>query len=796
MAIPARIDRFRIIRELGRGSQGVVYLAEDLRLERKVAIKTLDVRASGLQGRQSRLMQEARIVSKLQHPNIVTLYEAGELNGKPYLVFEYVEGISLRDMFKREGIFPVHRAIDLMMQILSGIGYAHEHRVVHRDLNPNNIMIDKKAVPRLMDFGISVLTGAERDMAGTPCYMSPEHFSQDPLGPPSDIFSLGLVFYEMLVGEPAFQADNHYAVLYKIAFDQVQPPSLKNSAVDRKLEAIVMKALEKKPEMRYARAQDMKEALETYLKTDTGEKEPAAPSTEMHSTVEFLLRRMRSKSDFPAFSRHVIEINRKASSSEGNYTSASDLANLILKDYSITNKLLKLVNSAFYGRFAGNISTVSRAVVVLGFEQVRMAAASLMLFDHLQSKEQATELQESAISSFMSGLIAGDLARNTTLKSKEEAFICSMLHRLGRHLAIFYFPEEYKEIKNKMEQKGIGEDKAVRAVLGIPYDELGMAVLKVWNFPDRMISSMVPVGEGEVEPARSETDMLRTLSSFSNELCDIVKSTEGRARAKALTDITNRFKRSLPVSEKHLGKLLEAARAQVEKYSDVLNIEVGKNDFLRRFTPDSKEADREAPPRPGAAVASPAQTHRAAAVQRTASASEQDFEDHLKILINGIQEITNVLLGNYELNEVMFMILETMYRGFGFNRVVFCMKSGDRTRMTARSGFGQDIENVLTHFTFRLSSRSDDIFNVSIGRGEDFLIEDSTAPDIRARIPDWYRSSVAAPAFALYPLAIKGMVIGLFYADRDCSGSIVPENHLNYMKTLRAQAVLAVKQKV
>ena len=385
--IPAHIGRFDIVKELGKGSQGVVYLAIDPRLEREVAIKTLH---QHLQGEKTeRLMQEAKTVSKLQHPHIIPVYETGEYEGKPYLVFEFVEGISLRDLIKKEGPLVVHRAIKLMKQVLDGIAYAHQQGIVHRDMSPSNIQIGKNEFPRIMDFGISIMagpkTGAEIDISGTPCYMSPEHFSKKPLGPYSDIFALGLIFHELLVGRPVIEAENHFTAMYKIANEPIKPPSLKNETVDKKLDGIIMKALEKAVDARYADALAMKEDLDEYLKVNEGREEGGGAQRDAHSTLDFLLRKIRHKSDFPSFSKHIMEINKKASVSRVNTSSAFELANAILKDYSLTSKLLKLVNSAFYGQFAGKITTVSRAVVVLGFEQVSMAASSLMLFEHLMS---------------------------------------------------------------------------------------------------------------------------------------------------------------------------------------------------------------------------------------------------------------------------------------------------------------------------------------------------------------------------------------------------------------------------
>ena len=161
--LPAQIGRFRVVSELGKGAQGIVYLANDTQLERNVAIKTVLLEKPSPK-LKAQLLSEARAVSKLQHPNIITLYEADEHLGKPYLVFEYVDGTSLYDYLKKKGKISSKEAIRILDPVLNAIAYAHKRGVVHRDLSPHNIMLtegDDK--PRLMDFGIATLLGDQTD---------------------------------------------------------------------------------------------------------------------------------------------------------------------------------------------------------------------------------------------------------------------------------------------------------------------------------------------------------------------------------------------------------------------------------------------------------------------------------------------------------------------------------------------------------------------------------------------------------------------------------------------------------
>jgi serine/threonine protein kinase len=768
-----------------------------------VAIKTLHMKFSSEGKRHQRLLREARTVSKLQHPNIISVYEAGEYQEKPYLVFEYVEGISLRDFLKKEGPLVVHRAIRLINQMLDGIAYAHGQGIVHRDLSPSNVLIGKGGTPRIMDFGISLLLGSENDreweLSGTPCYMSPEHFSEKPIGPQSDIFSLGLIFYEMLSGRPAVQAENHFAVMYKIANEPIEPLSLKDQAVDKKLEQILFKALDRDPQSRYAEALEMKKDLDDYVSLDQADETQVSDSLKAHSTLNFLMLRIRHKTDFPSFSQHIMEINQKASVSRANLASASELANAILKDYSLTSKLLKLVNSAFYGQFAGAVTTVSRAVVVLGFEQVRMAASSLLLFEHLQNKSQRSELQDAAISSFMSGIIAKDIAQSLSFKETEEAFICSMLHNLGRHLILFYFPEEYGQISSLMAQKGLDENTATRIVLGISQEDLATGIAKSWKFPDKIVRSMRSLPKGKQEKPRSEEDLLWKLSGFSNELCSLASNPENGNREKALASLMQRFGESFPVSKEQISRVLHSAYEKIGNYSDTLNINLKKSPFMASIASYFKGEEQEVQ----AGETSPAlvqqsndaeaATYDSLDLSRSSKVSEDPKESH-SILINGIQEITNTLLEDYELNHALTMILETIYRGFRFNRVLLCIREASRPSMRARFGFGKNIENIVEKFAFRVGGTAD-LFNVALTEAKDFGVDSAGDARIKRVIPQWYIQTVSAPAFALYPIIINKVAAGLVYADRDRAGRVLSGSDLNYMKTLCNQIVLAIKQK-
>ena len=522
------------------------------------------------------------------------------------------------------------------------------------------------------------------------------------------------------------------------------------------------------------------------------DREPVDPS--IHGTVEFLVRRMRHKGDLPTFSRHIVEINNKlASLTAINLSSTGELANIILKDFSLTNKLLRVVNSAFYGNLSGRVTTVSKAVFLLGFEKVRMIAAALMIFEHLQNKSELAELQEATVASYMSGILAMDLAEQMKVDRKEEAFICAMLFNLGKVLVICYFPEEYQEIKKRMIENNIDENSAARSVLGIAYKELGMAISKSWNFPDKIVHSMEGLPAEDIKKPRTEQEVLQHLANYSHDLCDIVANSFEGDMHTALESLARRYQNTIALNAAQSVTLLETATAKVDQYSEVVRVNPKTSSLLKNI----KKLGQ--PERAGDSGAGPErQPTRAGGTSGTSADALSRIgtqeKEQAQTLQNGIQEIADVMKGTYNLGDVISMIMETMYRGFLFDRVVFAMRDVTRTKMVGRFGLGEEIDGVIRHFTFEIRS-TPDIFNIAIARAKGIVINDAESPSIVRSLPEWYRLTIAAPAFLIYPIVVREICIGVIYADRKTKGALLTESQMEQMEELRKLAVDAIEQK-
>lgn len=259
------LGRYQIVRRIGSGGMGDVYLAEDTSLKRMVALKFLPAHLSRDEECRSRFKHEAQAAAKLSHPNIVTIYEVGEFRGEPFIAMEYVEGQSLRDLLRR-GPLSKEQAADIVCQICDGLGVAHEAGFVHRDIKPGNVMVDRKGRARILDFGLAKSCRGEAVSqtgltVGTISYMSPEQLTGGEVTPASDLFSLGVVFFEMLAGILPFRGDYEAAILYAVVNQPT--PKLREIVSDlpEHLCYIVERMLAKQPAERYQTTRQVQDAL-------------------------------------------------------------------------------------------------------------------------------------------------------------------------------------------------------------------------------------------------------------------------------------------------------------------------------------------------------------------------------------------------------------------------------------------------------------------------------------------------------------------------------------------------------
>ena len=580
-----QLGRFRLVSVLGRGAQATVWRAFDERLGRQVALKLLTASPNGTAGAGPHAWQhEARVAGRLAHPHIVPVFDADQIDGQTLLVFELVPGKTLAEARRGQGPMPARDAVELMLGVVDALRAAHSQGIVHRDLKPSNILLDTDGRARVMDFGVAawLAQAAEPDptagcIVGTPGYLSPEAAAGAAPTPQMDVFGLGLVLAELLTGVPLLvERDAEQALRRVREQDLVLPDDV---AVDDRLRAVVQLAIARDPSARYDSAASLRDALMQWLEPpDLSLPEPGAG----HGTLDFLLRRMRYKSDFPALTEHVLRIQRMASSDSENL---NRLADEILKDVALTQKLLRLVNTVKYRRNGVGISSISRAVALVGLAGIRNLALSLVLVEHMKDKAHAQRLKAGFLRSLLAGQIASTLC--TDPREAEEVFLGAMFYNLGGLLTEYYFPDEAEAIRTQLRHAAettahsggapihpdLLADRAAGVVLGLGFEALGVGVAKHWGLPESLQRCMRrPDTASPHHPVAPGPERLRWLAIAANEIADAVWHSDEESLPVKLEAVVQRHGRALDLRTPAVAQATEAARLALSQMAPAMGL--------------------------------------------------------------------------------------------------------------------------------------------------------------------------------------------------------------------------------
>jgi HD-like signal output (HDOD) protein len=593
---------------------------------------------------------------------------------------------------------------------------------------------------------------------------------------------------------PVFSGRSQQRVLDNILKVDPEPPSRYNDAVDERLDRFVIKALEKDPALRYTDAAEMLVAFNEMRRIPVDE---ILERDGNHGTVEFLLRRMQRKSDFPALSQSVRSINAMAQASNKDI---GHLAGVIVKDFALTNKILKVVNSAYYGSFSGKIGTVSRAAVVLGIQAIRSLAASLIFFEHIKDKDQAAQLREMVSSAMFSASLASQVAKQCDDPEVEDFFLSAMLRDLGKILVTFYLPEEAKEIERLIAKDRQEAKRAQLNVLGVSYETIGLEIAKQWNFPNPLIESMRHWEASE--SAVNRIDRRRMVAEFSKDAMQLMVG-KGLDNKAAVNALLKTYEDVLGLDAKQFKQLAGKALDEFKEVAKVLTSDIPES-FVRKISGYSESKQRRTPESQDktAGIMSDGlaetqllteETVTMTKVDLVTTESRQRSEDAEALLMDGLQEVTGLLMEERSVSEVFNVVLETMYRSMGFQRVVLALLNRKTHEMAGRIGFGHDTEKFVTHFKFP-SQYSVDVFHGALKNSVDVYIANTQDKKIQGDIPDWYKKISNAGSFLLFPLVVNKRAVGLIYADHARpNGLDIDKKKLNLLKSLRNQIVLAVR---
>jgi HD-like signal output (HDOD) protein len=528
----------------------------------------------------------------------------------------------------------------------------------------------------------------------------------------------------------------------------------------------------------------------------------APPANDANLTLDYLVRRMRFKSDFPALGSSITRVQSLSGSETDNLQTLCDE---ILKDVALTQKLLRVVNTAHYRRTGTDpISTVSRAVSLVGLAGVRNLALSLMLLEHMEDKVHAQQLKVEFLRTVMAGTMASELSHRS--RDAEDAFLGALFRNLGRLLVAFYLPEDAEQIRSLTtasadQPEPLTDAQASLQVLGVSHEQLAGHIGKSWGLPDNLLACMrSPEGRIPTRSLAARPERMWWLSSMANQIAQTMLDTDPAQLGDALREIAQTYATPLDVTFDEVSQAAGRARKRLTEMTQALNLHVPAQSPGERLldtfyvdAPNSAQTDGPTPEALGLAEES----------GTLAPDLPPPAVDAASVLSNGIQDITNTLVESFRLNDVLQMILETMLRALHCRRVIFCLRDARTGQLTGRLGLGEGADVVSGLFKVPLVTRAGetpDLFSAVCLKQLDTLIADASAPNIVGRLPVWFRDRVQAPTFLLLPLVMKragqpDMVLGLIYADKGQADSLqISERELSLLRTLRNQAVMAFRQ--
>ncbi len=507
----------------------------------------------------------------------------------------------------------------------------------------------------------------------------------------------------------------------------------------------------------------------------------------MHDKVNDLIARMQKQNSFPAISQYITEINAKASATSN--ATVEELAEIILKDFSLTGKLLKVANSAMFGQFAGTIGTVSRAIVVLGFEQVRLTAAGLIFFESLQGNISTFQIKKGVVSSFLSGIIARDLAKKVRLRDWENFYIGAMFHNFGRLLSLHYFPQEFSAYR-KFLSDGANENLAVRKAFGVTFAELGIGVAKHWGLPKQIVDSMKHPDAAQLKKDIQSKNHQQLLPMFANEICAVTMSASPDDIETELAPVLKKFDKIYPVKLEEMLSIVEKAINEMKEFSEVLRFSPEDIIGLERPHLEGQSAIGE---EKSAAQMKALLEHCGIGTDEAARPASLG-EERRQCLQKGIQDIGNLILEEINLDEILGKILETIYSGIGFDKVVIFIRDPRSGQFQARYALGQNSARIGSKVSFIADKSSSDFFSRAVLDNRDLYIKDIADQGLKDIKPAWFVADIYCAAFVLLPIVINKIEIGLIYGGYNVPGEVLTPEQLVALKNLRNQSALAIKQ--
>lgn len=524
-----------------------------------------------------------------------------------------------------------------------------------------------------------------------------------------------------------------------------------------------------------------------------GAAEEAPPDPEAMAREALLARlsdKMSRNADFPAVRESIRTIQSVARSETAHLRVFTDQ---ILQDVSVTNKLLRLINTAFYSTVGGGtITTVSRAIALMGFAPVGMLAGSVMLFDKLPKGPHAERMREEFAHSLMAAILAHEMCPMRQVE--ENAYISALFQNLGRMLSHLHLQEEAEQIEATIAEQGIPEDdregrnRIEKQVMGLHYDDLSAEIGKQWGWPEGLIHSLRPLVPEDPEKPAEQHEFLRMVVTGANTLGRELLRLNGAERLAAAERFHAKWGIPLGLKLEDMEGLVERASQKWYDVAKTLGLpRPGSKPAVKKTAEPAKSTVKStaAPAKPAAPAAKPAAPAPTPAAKASPAVTDA--------LSRGIEAISQAAMTDMPLTDVLKQVMQLMGDALKLQRVVVCLRDPGGGPLMGVLGHGADAMAIAGKFRIPLEPPTD-LFGLLSAKNADTLISDAADPVIAQRLPAWFKQQVAAPTFLLLPLTVQGRCAGLIYGDRNKAGTLaVDEATFALLKTLRNQLVITMR---
>lgn len=502
-------------------------------------------------------------------------------------------------------------------------------------------------------------------------------------------------------------------------------------------------------------------------------------------SLSALQRAINDSPGFPAFTANVQEL---LAIQDNPYKTVNAVSAIILRDLSLTTQILKIVNSIFYQNYQRQVHTVSSAVMVLGFDRLRDLAVGLRLFEHFQKSAHLSHLKQLIVLSFLTAIQAQELVQDDPQLKAEEVFITALLFNIGELIVAYYLPQEYQRILD-LKEKGEAKSSAAQRILKASMEEVGLSILKEWNLPDSMVKRLSLLHNAGSSGAGVEgrlRKMIKGAFDLSKNLLE--PHIEPEERRKKEEKVCN----TLGLNPQHLGQSLTASKKRLHEMAQVLCIDLREMEISDAIRPKDVREHK------AAAAAPKTQEQPVAPESKPSGTAPKDHESlsedlkRLQFLYQVVEEVNQALVSLAPINQILLMILEGVFRGIRFDRVIFSLVNPQRTHISGRFGLGDGVEELLPLLNLPLTDHGN-AFALAMEERQEYLVNPQNRLRDRSLMEDNFWRVSRSHSFLVVPLHVEQIPIGAFFVDRLDSVLPISEEDRRRLRIFRDLTIIALR---